>query len=79
MALTCPSCGNDRNFLVKTLQMHVVQLTPRGSGCSIVFGDLLDPAEHGSCLFVLCIDPAAFLAENFRVTAPGGILNRASR
>ena len=24
--LTCPSCGNDRNFLVKTLQMHVVQL-----------------------------------------------------
>jgi hypothetical protein len=26
MALTCPSCGNDRNFLVKTLQMHVVQL-----------------------------------------------------
>ena len=26
MALTCPSCGNDRNFLVKTLQMHVVRL-----------------------------------------------------
>ena len=26
MALTCPSCGNTRNFLVKTLQMHVVQL-----------------------------------------------------
>ena len=26
MALTCPSCGNDQNFLVKTLQMHVVQL-----------------------------------------------------
>lgn len=26
MPLTCPSCGNDRNFLVKTLQMHVVQL-----------------------------------------------------
>ncbi|MDO8484809.1 MAG: VOC family protein [Candidatus Limnocylindrales bacterium] len=24
----------------KTEQMHVVQLTPRGSGCSIVFGDL---------------------------------------
>lgn len=24
----------------KTDQMHVVQLTPRGSGCSIVFGDL---------------------------------------
>jgi len=24
--LTCPNCGNSRNFLVKTLQMHVVQL-----------------------------------------------------
>ena len=23
VALTCPSCGNDQNFLVKTLQMHV--------------------------------------------------------
>ena len=26
MALTCPNCGNARNFLVKTLQMHVVLL-----------------------------------------------------
>jgi hypothetical protein len=26
MPLTCPSCGNDRNFLVKTLQMHVMHL-----------------------------------------------------
>ncbi|HEX5474527.1 MAG TPA: hypothetical protein VFX12_07705 [Vicinamibacterales bacterium] len=26
MPLTCPSCGNDRDFLVKTLQMHVVHL-----------------------------------------------------
>jgi hypothetical protein len=26
MALTCPHCGNARNFLVKTLQMHVVHL-----------------------------------------------------
>lgn len=26
MPLTCPSCGNARNFLVKTLQMHVVRL-----------------------------------------------------
>ena len=24
VGLTCPSCGNDQNFLVKTLQMHVV-------------------------------------------------------
>lgn len=26
MGLTCPSCGNQKKFLVKTLQMHVVQL-----------------------------------------------------
>lgn len=26
MAVVCPSCGNDKNFLVKTLQMHVVSL-----------------------------------------------------
>ena len=26
VTLTCPSCGNDRNFQVKTLQMHVVHL-----------------------------------------------------
>jgi hypothetical protein len=26
MVLTCPTCGNARNFLVKTLQMHVVRL-----------------------------------------------------
>lgn len=26
MGLTCPNCGNDQNFLVKTLQMHVVRL-----------------------------------------------------
>ena len=26
MTLTCPICGNDRNFQVKTLQMHVVHL-----------------------------------------------------
>jgi len=26
MALVCSNCGNDRNFLVKTLQMHVVHL-----------------------------------------------------
>ena len=26
LVLTCPSCGNDQNFLVKTLQMHVVHL-----------------------------------------------------
>ena len=26
MAVACPSCGNTRSFLVKTLQMHVVQV-----------------------------------------------------
>ena len=26
MGLTCPTCGNTKSFLVKTLQMHVVQL-----------------------------------------------------
>ena len=26
MVLTCQNCGNARNFLVKTLQMHVVHL-----------------------------------------------------
>ena len=26
MTLTCPNCGNARNFLVKTLQMHVVRV-----------------------------------------------------
>ena len=26
VALTCPSCGNDQNFLVKTILMQVVHL-----------------------------------------------------
>ena len=26
MPLICPSCGNDKDFQVKTLQMHVVHL-----------------------------------------------------
>lgn len=26
MTLSCPNCGNSRDFLVKTLQMHVVHL-----------------------------------------------------
>ena len=36
--------GFDLDHDTKTDQMHVVQLTPRGSGCSIVFGDL--PAQR---------------------------------
>jgi catechol 2,3-dioxygenase-like lactoylglutathione lyase family enzyme len=35
--------GFDLDHDTKTEHMHVVQLTPRGSGCSIVFGDL--PAQ----------------------------------
>jgi RNase P subunit RPR2 len=26
MPVTCPNCGNERNFQVKTLQVHVVRL-----------------------------------------------------
>jgi RNase P subunit RPR2 len=26
VSLICPSCGNQKKFLIKTLQMHVVQL-----------------------------------------------------
>jgi len=32
--------GFDLDHDTKNEQMHVVQITPRGSGCSIVFGDL---------------------------------------
>ena len=32
--------GFDLDHDTKTEHMHVTQLTPRGSGCSIVFGDL---------------------------------------
>ena len=30
VGLICSSCGNDQNFLVKTLQMHVVHLDDSG-------------------------------------------------
>jgi predicted enzyme related to lactoylglutathione lyase len=36
--------GFDLDHDTRTEQMHVVQPTPRGSGCSIVFGDL--PAQR---------------------------------
>jgi len=36
--------GFDLDHDTRTEQMHVVQLTPPGSGCSIVFGDL--PAQR---------------------------------
>jgi catechol 2,3-dioxygenase-like lactoylglutathione lyase family enzyme len=37
--------GFDLDHDTKNEQMHVVQLTPRGSGCSIVFGDLPSQRE----------------------------------
>src|SRR5688572_31655429 len=36
--------GFELDHDTKNEHMHVVQLTPRGSGCSIVFGDL--PAQR---------------------------------
>ena len=36
--------GFELDHDTRTEQMHVVQLTPQGSGCSIVFGDL--PAQR---------------------------------
>jgi len=38
------SVGFDLDHDTKNEHMHVVQLTPQGSGCSIVFGDL--PAQR---------------------------------
>ena len=37
--------GFELDHDTKNEQMHVVQLTPRGSGCSIVFGDLPSQRE----------------------------------
>lgn len=36
MSLTCPNCGNSENFLAKTLQMHLLQVS----------GDQLQPAQE---------------------------------
>jgi hypothetical protein len=36
-ALTCPTCGNDQKFLVKTLQLHVVHID----------GENIDTGEEG--------------------------------
>ena len=47
MALTCPNCGNVENFLVKTLQMHLVR---------VAGGQLQPPQEEGrpALVEVLC-------------------------
>jgi hypothetical protein len=46
LALTCPNCGNDRNFQVKTVQMHVVHLD----------GDRVEVSDEGrpAIFEVLC-------------------------
>ena len=46
MGLTCPGCGNEQKFQVKTLQMHIVQ----------VDGEHVGVAEEGrpAVLEVLC-------------------------
>jgi hypothetical protein len=38
LSLTCPNCGNSENFLVKTLQMHLLRVTD---------GQLQPPQEEG--------------------------------
>ena len=48
MPLTCPNCGNAENFLVKTLQMHLLRVAD---------GQLLQPpSEEGrpALVEVLC-------------------------
>jgi len=38
LSLTCPNCGNAENFLVKTLQMHLLRVSE---------GQLQPPLEEG--------------------------------
>jgi hypothetical protein len=47
LSLTCPNCGNSENFLVKTLQMHLLRVAD---------GQLQPPIEEGrpALVEVLC-------------------------
>jgi len=47
LPLTCPNCGNSENFLVKTLQMHLLRVAD---------GQLQPPQEEGrpALVEVLC-------------------------
>lgn len=47
LSLTCPNCGNAENFLVKTLQMHLLRVAD---------GQLQPPLEEGrpALVEVLC-------------------------
>lgn len=49
MSLTCPSCGNTENFLVKTLQMHLLR---------VVNSQVQPPIEEGrpALMELLCDD-----------------------
>jgi hypothetical protein len=48
LPLTCPNCGNAENFLVKTLQMHLVRVDN---------GQIQPPQEEGRpALFELLCD-----------------------
>ncbi len=55
VALTCPTCGNDHNFLVKTVQLHVVHLEDSRvevaeEGRPQVFEVLCDECENALAL-----------------------------
>jgi hypothetical protein len=47
LPLTCPNCGNAENFLVKTLQMHLLRIAD---------GQFQPPSEEGrpALVEVLC-------------------------
>ncbi len=47
MPLTCPNCGNTENFLVKTLQMHLLR---------VLDGQAQPPQEEGrpALVEILC-------------------------
>jgi hypothetical protein len=47
LPLTCPNCGNSENFLVKTLQMHLLRVTD---------GQVQPPQEEGrpALVEILC-------------------------
>jgi hypothetical protein len=51
VGLTCPGCGNDQNFLVKTLQMHLAHVSDAHievseEGRPAVFELLCDECDH---------------------------------
>ncbi len=55
VALTCPTCGNDQNFLVKTVQLHVVHMEDSRvevaeEGRPQVFEVLCDECENALAL-----------------------------